>query len=328
MLSLQLLFCLGCSTDNDISVPDYFEQGLNDGVNYGLAAKHPGDDGIVNDPFVLAFENFESGEVLIPTEEDRYKNNVNVVSHNSFTGKYSGEHLWRQGFNGPTCRYVIPESAHNEERPAYFVRMYIKHTSSFHPYYGSVPPAEGDYASVGVKGFGIANESVSPSSEVPDGTNWYNVQCQFVGWGPSVKPEANDKYLWVGHLYSYNPDAGRAIPVIGDELRISNEKPNGNSTRFSAYADPFTYLEFDRWYCFEVGLYLNSPGKYDGEARFWIDGILQSRTTNICFRNEKDLYPMYVHLNLHRTTEQFPHNMIRYVDNIVIANRYIGPVAE
>jgi hypothetical protein len=73
-------------------------------------------------------------------------------------------------------------------------------------------------------------------------------------------------------------------------------------------------------------LYLNTPGENDGEARFWIDGVLQSRATNMRFRDLEDLTPEYVQLNLHRTTDNFPQTMVRYVDNIVIATRYIGPV--
>ncbi|WP_282038152.1 hypothetical protein [Saccharicrinis aurantiacus] len=46
------------------------------------------------------------------------------------------------------------------------------------------------------------------------------------------------------------------------------------------------------------------------------------------FRNIEDLKPQYVQLNLHRTTANFPQAMKRYADNIVIATRYIGPIAK
>ncbi len=303
-----------------------FNDGLALGVNYGIAAAYPSDVGLENHPEVLAFEDFEAGEVTIPTEDDRYKKFVKVVGTAPRHGKYCGEHSWSDGYEGPTCRYPIPERAHEGERPAYFVRMYIKHTESFHPYYKASAPASGDYRSVGVKGFGIANESVAPASEIPDGTNWYNAQVQFVGWGPSVKPQSNNKFLWVGHLYSYNAYANEARAMVGEKLKVSESSNGEPAYRFSAYAEPFTYLSFDRWYCFEIGLYLNTPGQHDGEARFWIDGVLQSRTVNMRFRDVEELLPMYVHLNMHRTTPYFAHTMKRYVDNIVIAREYIGPM--
>lgn len=77
----------------------------------------------------------------------------------------------------------------------------------------------------------------------------------------------------------------------------------------------------------EVGLYLNTPGRHDGEARFWIDGVLQSRVTHIRYRDIEELMPNQTHLNLHRTTENVPHTMYRGTDNIVLSTRYIGPVA-
>ena len=291
-----------------------FDEGLDDGVNYGLAAKYPNDEGIENDPDVLAVEDFETGAVTIPTEYDRYKENVDVVGEH-YTGKYGGRYDWPEGHHGPTCRYVIPEKAHKGDNPAYFVRMYFKYDSSFRPHDGS--------ASVGVKGFGIYNEK--QTGEPCDGTNWYCVSCQFVGWGPSQKPEANDGYLWFGHMYSYNPAPEEAYAELGT-IRISDPAEGDRPYRFSIYSDPYKYLKFEKWNCYEIGLYLNTPGENDGEARFWIDGVLQSRATNMRFRDLEDLKPEYVQLNLHRTTDNFPQTMVRYVDNIVIATRYIGPV--
>ena len=316
---ISLLFIVGACSNNDNNYikPPGFDDGLADGINYGIAAKYPGDKGIENDPDVLAIENFEAGEVTIYTEYDRYKENVDVVNSDKYTGVFCGRHEWPEGLNGPTCRYPIPEKAHVGQNPSYFVRMYLKYDKSFHPGDGMEP--------VGVKGFGIYNES---ETGVPcDGTNWYCVSCQFVGWGPSAKPEANDKYLWFGHMYSYNPAPEDAYAQMG-KIKISNPSTGDEPYRFSIYSDPYKYLKFDEWYCYELGLYLNTPGENNGEARFWIDGVLQSRATNMRFRDLENLKPEYVQLNLHRTTENFPQTMIRYADNIVIATRYIGPVVK
>lgn len=312
-VGISVLF--GCSNhETDTEQPDFYQIGLEKGVNYGLAADYPGDNGIETSPYVLAVENFESGRVAIPTQQNRYRDNVGVVERPVFSGKYAGEHAWPQGLQGPTCRYNIPASAHTGSQPTYFVRMYFRFDNSFHPGTGMEP--------VGVKGFGIYNET--SSSGPSNGTNWYSVSCQFTGWGPSVKKEANNGYLWFGHMYSYCPDAARAEAAVGTiKLTDFGSVP---SYRFSIYSEPYYYIKFDEWYCYEIGLYLNTPGKSDGEARFWINGVLQSRAVNMRFRDIESLTPETVHLNLHRTTEQFPHTMKRYVDNIVIATRYIGPM--
>lgn len=324
-LFISLLVSCGEVSDKPVPFPKHFSEGLGEGVQYGLAAQYENDKGIETDEYVLAVEDFETGSVTIPTEEGRYKNHVDVSSGQGFQSNFAALHNWEEGLNGPTCRYPIPQEAHTDDRPAYFVRMYLKFDESFHPYYGATPP-EGNYKPVGVKGFGIYNESGPSGLKEPcDGTNWYCVSCQFVGWGPSAKEVANDKFLWFGHMYSYNPYPLRADATLGT-IKVSKPSAGEKPYRFSIYSDPYQYIQFDEWYCYELGLYLNTPGKHDGEARFWINGVLQSRATNMRFRDIENLEPLTVHLNLHRTTDDFPHVMKRYADNIVIAKRYIGPV--
>lgn len=301
--------------------PVHWADGLGPGVNWGLARAYPDDVGIAEDPHVLAAEDFESGGVLIPTENDVYADNVTVVDTVSYTGDYSAERRWPEGENGPTSRFVLPESAYEGPRSTYFVRMCFDYDDSFHP------GADALEAGVGVKGFGVEADphGVASVNTPCDGTNWFNAQVQFVGWGPSQKPEANDGYLWVGHQYSYNPYPEEAIAEVGT-VEATEPAVGVEPYRFSSYADPFFYIEFGGWHCYEVGLYLNNPGEFDGEARFWIDGVLQSRVTNIRYRDTAELVPTNMQLNLHRTTEQFPQTMLRWTDNIVLATRYIGPV--
>jgi len=327
-----LVLCLyagliACHKNDTKPVPEHFNDGLNDGINYGIAAPYKNDVGLSNNKYVLAVEDFESGTTTLSTEHDRYKTNIAVVSNQGFNSDYAALHSWKEGHNGPTCRYLIPEEAQHEDRPAYFVRMYLKFDKSFHPHFNSTPP-EGNYSSVGVKGFGIYNESGSSGVNVPcDGTNWYGVACQFVGWGPSAKKVANDKFLWFGHMYSYNAYPLQTHATKG-EIKISDPGKGEHAYRFSIYGAPYQYITFDEWDCYEIGLYLNTPGLHDGEARFWINGVLQSRASNMRFRDIEDLKPLSVHLNLHRTTEKFKHTMKRYADNIVIAKRYIGPIKK
>ncbi|MBU1222176.1 hypothetical protein KKF34_10205 [Myxococcota bacterium] len=322
LLAVCMIGSLSCSNNEKKAPPDpdFWAEGLSDGLNPGLSADYPDDIGIASNEFVIAAEDFETGDVQIPTEEDRYALNVEVTSDVSYTGNYSAIHTWENGENGPTTRFILPASAHLDEKPAYFVRMCMMYDDSFHP--------EDLSLGVGVKGFGIYAESEGTNANTRcDGTNWYNASIQFVGWGPSQKPEANDGFLWVGHLYSYNPAPDRVDVPIG-ELNVTDASDGGTPYRFSVYATPFQYLIFNEWNCFEVGLYLNTPGFSDGEARLWQNGVLISRVTQMRYRDTEDLKPNYVQLNLHRTTEDFPQTMLRWVDNIVISRRYIGPVQK
>jgi len=297
--------------------PDLWGEGLGPGVQWGLAADYVDDVGVTDNPYVLAAEDFETGTVTLPTEEDRYRDNVTVTQDEHYTGKFAGVNTWPEGLNGPTTRFALGPEAHQGERPAYFMRMCFRYDDSFHP---------GDLSlGVGVKGFGIYYEDGSGNASTCEGMTWYDVACQFVGWGPSQKPEANDGFLWVGHLYSYNPYPEHAEATLGS-ITVSDAPDGTDPCRFSSYAEPFDYILFQTWRCYELGLYLNTPGQHDGEARFWIDGVLQSRTTKMRFRDEEHQKPTSMQLNLHRTTENFPQTMVRWVDNIVLARRYIGPV--
>ena len=107
-----------------------------------------------------------------------------VTADQHYTGQYAGVHTWPEGLNGPTTRFVLGDEAHQDDRPAYFMRMCFNYDDSFHP---------GDLSrGVGVKGFGIYYEDGSGNANTCEGMSWFNTSCQFVGWGPSQKDEAND----------------------------------------------------------------------------------------------------------------------------------------
>ena len=324
LMALALLVLSGCSDDAGEQgapspPPAFWSEGLEAGVNWGLAADYPDDVGIAADPHVLAAEDFETGAVTIVTEEDRYAENVVVTDQQHYSGQYAGEHSWPEGLNGPTTRYLLGAAAHEGDRPAYFMRMCFKYDPSFHPGDPSV--------GVGVKGFGIYYEDGSGNANTCAGMSWYNTSCQFVGWGPSQKPEANDGFVWEGHMYSYNPYPELAVATLG-EIRVTDPPDGTTPCRFSSYPDPHQYIRFEEWSCYELGLLLNTPGKADGESRYWVDGVLRARTRAMRFRDDASQLPNSMHLNLHRTTENFPQTMVRWVDNIVLATRYIGPVMK
>ena len=310
----------GGSAGEDLSKDAIWAEGLNDGVNLGIAQDYPGDQGIAANEWVYAAEDFESGAVALETEEDRLTNLVEVVSDEAYQGSYSARRSWSEGENGSVARFALPPDPSDNPAGAYFVRVCYRFDASFHPN----DCGDGSCSGVGVKGMGISAGDGSVYTPC-DGTNWYNAQIQYVGWGPSAKPVANDGYLWVGHLYSYNPDPENAVATVGAELKVTDPAEGDVPYRFSAYADPFEYLAFDTWRCYEVGLYLNTAGQNDGEARFWIDGVLQSRTTNIRYRDVAELIPNHMNLTPYRTTENFPHTMVRHMDNVVMSRRYIGP---
>lgn len=84
--------------------------------------------------------------------------------------------------------------------------------------------------------------------------------------------------------------------------------------------------ERGRWYCMEMMVQANTPGKADGEQAFWIDGDLKGRFTGIRWRDTEDLKINDFWLML------YVHNSARinrvWFDEVIIDDEYIGPVTE
>jgi len=83
-------------------------------------------------------------------------------------------------------------------------------------------------------------------------------------------------------------------------------------------------IERGRWYCMEMMIKANAPGKADGEQAFWIDGERKARFTGIRWRATEELkindfwLLLYVHDSARLNRVWF--------DEVVISQGYIGPL--
>lgn len=88
-------------------------------------------------------------------------------------------------------------------------------------------------------------------------------------------------------------------------------------------------LEPGRWYCIEQHLKLNTPGQSNGLLEIWIDGVKIYRKENLYLRDTKKLKIEKVWFNFYFGGVAKPlQNFDMYIDNIVIAADYIGPVSQ
>ena len=94
-------------------------------------------------------------------------------------------------------------------------------------------------------------------------------------------------------------------------------------------------IERERWYCFETEVTPNTPGQKDGRLRLWIDGRLRFDWSNTDQVNGDATMGIngisvggnYSNSNAgHNPTPQPEKTSILYTDDVVIANRYIGPI--
>jgi hypothetical protein len=89
------------------------------------------------------------------------------------------------------------------------------------------------------------------------------------------------------------------------------------------------YLEKNRWYCVEQYLKLNTPGVKDGIMKVWIDGRLAWEKFDWRWRTVPALKIEEIWMNVyHGGTATVDRDVHLFIDNVVIAQQYIGPLAS
>jgi len=80
-----------------------------------------------------------------------------------------------------------------------------------------------------------------------------------------------------------------------------------------------------RWHCIEQHLRLNTPGKGDGLLEVWVDGRPAFRRDDLRLRDRAELRIEEVWMNVfHGGTAVANADMHAWIDNVVVARRYIG----
>jgi hypothetical protein len=72
---------------------------------------------------------------------------------------------------------------------------------------------------------------------------------------------------------------------------------------------------------------MNTSGAHDGILRAWVDGRPAFEKTDIMFRTVDRLKIEQIWMNVyHGGTAVSPYDQHLYIDNVVVARRYIGPM--
>jgi hypothetical protein len=197
---------------------------------------------------------------------------------------------------GSGFAYKFAEQTGSEPEQIYF-RYYIRIDDGWNPTYGGKFP--------GISGtYGVAGWGGRPSN----GSNGWSARG---GFHPTI-PDNNNPLgdtVPVGH-YVYHADQGTQW---GDNV---------------LWQDGYLgYLEKNRWYSIEQHLVLNTPGVNDGTLETWVDGRLAYRETDWRWRDTSDLKIEQIWMNVYHGGTAVPNEDISlYIDNIVIADSYIGPM--
>jgi hypothetical protein len=182
-----------------------------------------------------------------------------------------------------------------EPDEAYF-RYQLRFAENWNPVIdgGKLPGFAGTY---GNAGWGMRRS---------DGTNGWSARGAFMRH--DAKGEPDSPWRAIG-TYAYTAsNEGNSGQVWGWNLG-----PTGRLTR-------------NRWYSIEQYLKLNTPGQSNGVYRAWIDGQLAFERTDLHWRDVNTLRIESVWLNVfHGGTAKTDRDLTLYMDNLVVARRYIGP---
>jgi hypothetical protein len=268
----------------------------------GTAGIYPRDRGIDSDPQVIFVEDFES-----PRWKDRWVDGTGSYTVLDADSERRFEALQGRALRvtlemgkalGLNMSYLFAEQA-GKEPVAVYLRYYLRFGSDWgtSSVGGKLPGIAGTY---GVAGWG---------GRRPDGSNGWSARGAFAPFPSRDNPAAERTSVgfYVYHLDQYDA-YGNVFMWPRDGLGLI---PNGE------------------WRCIEQYVKLNTPGQSDGELRGWVDGRLAFERTGFRFRTVDSVRIDRIWLNVyHGGTEPSPARQTLYIDNLVVAESYVGPMVD
>lgn len=283
--------------------------------NMGIASRHPGDKGIGDDPNVIFADDFES-----------YKHSGEIDQRWDFISHASDTHITtdpNKAFSGKQAlEFVIPQQTGEQsngvdkfiypERDVLFLRYYAK----FHAPFDVIGSS---HNGAGISAHYMVNQKATPGIPA-NGTNKFLVNLE--NWrGDSITPSP-------GHLnlYVYHPEQR---DNYGDHFFTDGIVLPFSSTPYDFGKDfikrPLIITPLDQWFCYELMVKANTPGKRDGRVAIWVDGKLVGDFQNLRFRDIESLKIDRAGVCFHIKTNP-KGEAKKWFDNVVIADSYIGPM--
>jgi hypothetical protein len=130
---------------------------------------------------------------------------------------------------------------------------------------------------------------------------------------PKQRSSFGDHWYPDGMVKPYS----NTIGAEGDWLAYPNQYPDFKPM-------PNFLPQRNRWYCYELMVRANTPGRHDGEVKYWIDGKLVSDFPNLNIRSVNTLKMDEAHISLQALHSERVNK--KWYDNVVIAKQYVGPM--
>jgi hypothetical protein len=142
--------------------------------------------------------------------------------------------------------------------------------------------------------------------------------------GAGRKPDGTDRFI-----VNVEPRAEPSMPPPGQVVFYTywpdmKQSPDGRSWGNYFYPEKPFLIERGRWYCFEMLVKCNQPGKKDGEQVLWIDGKEILRTDGMRWRDVESLKLNMAMFGNYSSNSQ--HDRTYWLDDVAISTEYVGPV--
>lgn len=269
----------------------------------GIAARHENDRGIGDDPDVIFATGFERADWASEWTRAEPKDRIDTIGDDGHFEKFQalqGKALRSRIAKGTTTAlntiYKFDDEVGYEPEEIYF-RYYLRLADNWNQTVqgGKLPGISGTYGRAGWGG------------RKSNGTNGWSARGLFRMTVPEGNPLAGKTPIG---FYCYHADMKGSYGT--------------NWVWSKGYRG---YLETNQWYAIEQYCRLNTPGEPNGVLRAWVDGHLAFEKTDVRFRLTDELKIEQVWMNLyHGGTIPSPHDQHVFIDNVVIANKYIGPL--
>jgi hypothetical protein len=268
----------------------------------GLAQAYPMDAGIEQNREVIFATGFEKFAWIAEWSEFGIRSNAETISEDperrfeALSGKALRVRLVKGSNFGLDLRYNFAGKTGSEPEEVYF-RYYLRFANDWNPYLdgGKMPGISGTN---GKAGWGMRKA---------DGFNGWSLRGGFAPRPSMAKTVAGMTSLV---SYAYHADQQESSGDI-----------------WSWGDGPSALVENNRWYCIEQYVKLNTPGAKDGIVRAWVDGYQVMEKKDVRFRNTPTLKINSIWLDVyHGGVSLAPENMALYIDNVVVARSYIGPM--
>jgi len=276
----------------------------------GIASRHPGDEGIAADSEVLFADDFEA-HASVDDLWDHWSNFYGTTA--LVTDEVNGG---RQAL-----RFTLAASTEEQscgidrslpvEQDTVFLRWYQRLDTGY-DVVGSSHQGGGISAHYEVDG--------RPTPGIPaDGTNKYLVAMEcWRGEASAASPGMLNAYVY--HPGQRDNYGDHFFP--NGEVLPNTSLPGDFGPSFTAR--PNVTPALGRWYAYELMVHANTPGERDGRIAMWLDGELVADWPNLRLRDVARLTMDRANVAFH--ARAVPAETRKWVDDVVIATSYIGPM--